>query len=97
VSPEAWSFEVSGLKVLQSWLGYRMASGKGKKSSALDDIRPERWTFSDELLRVVAIIQHTVDLTPRAAELLARVLSGKLIDRALLPEPTAAERNAPAG
>jgi len=36
VDQEVWEFEVSGLKVLQSWLGYRMKAGKGKKSSPLD-------------------------------------------------------------
>lgn len=91
-TPDVWSFEVSGLKALQSWLGYRMAKGKGKKSSPLDDIRPERWTFTDELLRVIAILQHTVDVTPRAAELLAAVVAGPLVDPATLPTPTDAER-----
>ncbi len=42
VSPQAWDFEVSGLRVLRSWLGYRMKNRKGRKSSPLDDIRP-RW------------------------------------------------------
>ena len=41
VAPEVWAFEVSGLKVVQSWLGYRMKKRKGKKSSPLDGIRPE--------------------------------------------------------
>ena len=40
VSEEAWNFEVSGLRVLRSWLAYRMKNRKGKKSSPLDDIRP---------------------------------------------------------
>ena len=30
------AFEVSGLKVVQSWLKYRMKKGAGKKSSSLD-------------------------------------------------------------
>jgi hypothetical protein len=52
VTPEVWEFEVSGLKVVQSWLGYRMKKRARKKSSLLDDIRPERWTarMSDESL-----------------------------------------------
>jgi hypothetical protein len=36
VSPEAWEFEVSGLRVLRSWLGYRMKNRKGRKSSPLE-------------------------------------------------------------
>ena len=44
VAPEVFDFEVSGLKVVQSWLRYRMKKGAGRKSSPLDDIRPQRWT-----------------------------------------------------
>ena len=44
VAPEVYDFDVSGLKVVQSWLSYRMKEGAGKKSSPLDDIRPRRWT-----------------------------------------------------
>jgi len=97
IDRDVWEFEVSGLKVLQSWLGYRMKAGKGKKSSPLDDIRPERWTFTPELLTLLAILEQTVALTPRAAELLDRVVAGDLIDPATLPIPTDAERKAPRG
>ena len=40
VAPDVYAFEVSGLKVVQSWLKYRMKKGAGRKSSPLDDIRP---------------------------------------------------------
>ncbi|MBS1848156.1 MAG: N-6 DNA methylase [Actinobacteria bacterium] len=94
--PEAvWNFDVSGLKPLQSWLGYRMAKRKGKKSSPLDDIRPSRWTFTDELLQLIAILDHTVQVTPTAAALVDEILAGDLIDAADLPAPTAADRKAP--
>lgn len=78
VSPEVWDFEVSGMRPLQKWLGYRMAQRRGRTSSPLDAITYDEWTFTAELLLVVSILQHTVDLTPRAAELLARVLAGPL-------------------
>ncbi len=50
VDPAVWNYEVSGLQVVRSWLGYRMKDRKGKKSSPLDDIHPERWTseFTDD-------------------------------------------------
>jgi len=95
VSPEVWDFEVSGLRVLRSWLGYRMLKGKGKKSSPLDDIRPAKWVFTDELLRVIAILQHTIDVTPAAAQLLEEIVTGPLIPTADLPTPTDAERKPP--
>ena len=95
VSQEVWNFEVSGLKVLRSWLGYRMAKRKGRKSSPLDDIRPRTWVFTNELLRLIAILQHTVDVTPIAAELLAKIIAGPLILSTDLPQPTDAERKPP--
>lgn len=95
VDRDVWEFEVSGLSVLQSWLGYRMAKKKGKKSSPLDDIRPHVWSFSDELLTLTAILERTVDLTPDARGLLEAIVDGPLIDRTDLPAPTDAERKAP--
>ena len=80
VSQDVWDFEVSGLKVLRSWLGYRMAKRKGRKSSPLDNMRPRRWVFTDELLRLIAILQHTSDVTPTAAQLPSR-------DRCGTPHP----------
>ena len=74
VSPDVWSFEVSGLKVAESWLGYRMKIRKGRKSSPLDDIRPTRWTQTDELLRLLAILEHTIEVTSIAAALLALIV-----------------------
>jgi len=45
VAREIWEFEVSGFKVVQSWLGYLMRERKGKKSCPLDDIHPKSWTY----------------------------------------------------
>lgn len=95
VAQEVWDFEVSGLQVVKSWLGYRMWDRKGRKSSPLDDIRPEAWTFSEELLLLLSILEHTVEATPKAAELIEQVLEGPLIRAEDLPTPTDAERKAP--
>ena len=95
VSQEAWDFEVSGLRVLRSWLGYRMKTRKGRKSSPLDDIRPARWTQSNEFLLVLSIIEHTIKVTPKAAALLAQIVEGPLIPAADLPTPTPANRKPP--
>lgn len=84
------------MRVVESWLGYRMARRKGKRSSPLDEIGPERWTHTPELLRLLAIIEHTVKVTPDASDLLAEVVGGLLVDPALLPVPTDAERKPPA-
>ena len=92
VSPEVWNFKVSGLKVVNSWLGYRMKNRKCRKSSPLDDIRPARWTQTDELLRLLAILEHTIDVTPTAATLLDEILATPLIPATDLPTPTADQR-----
>jgi predicted helicase len=75
VEPEVYNFEVSGLKVVQSWLGYRMKRPKGKKSSPLDDIRPEKWSgdFITELLELLWILEATIALYPQQAKLLTAV------------------------
>ena len=95
VGQEVWAFEVSGLKVVRSWLGYRMANCKGRKSSPLDDIRPRTWVFTEELLRLLAILEHTIEVTPAAADLLAEIVAGPLILPEDLPSPTDAERKPP--
>ena len=95
ISQEAWDFEVSGLRVLRSWLGYRMKNRKGRKSSPLDDIRPAHWTQTKELLLVLSIIEHTIVVTPNAAALLDQILKGPLIPAADLPTPIPANRKPP--
>lgn len=95
LSQEVWDFEVSGLKVVRSWLGYRMANRKGKKSSPLDYIRPHAWVFTDELLQLLAILEKTIEVTPIAADLLAEIVAGPLIPPEYLPQPTQSEREPP--
>jgi len=88
VTREVFEFEVSGLKVVQSWLKYRMKKGAGKKSSPLDDIRPERWTsqFTTELLELLWVLEATVEGYPEQAKLLEAVLEGECLHADELPE-----------
>lgn len=95
VSQGVWDFEVSGLKVIQSWLSYRLKTPAGRKSSDLDKIRPKSWAFSAELVELLAVIEHIVAATPVAAELLDDVASSNLIDPQDLPRPTKADRSKP--
>ena len=76
VPPEVYEFEVSGLKVVQSWLKYRMKRGGGRKSSPLDDIRPERWTsqFTTELLELLWTLEASVESFSEQARLLEAVI-----------------------
>ncbi len=95
VEQSVWDFEVSGLKVVQSWLGYRMKVRSGKKSSPLDEVRPESWTFSAEFVKLLAIIEHFAGAEDKAGELLELVVSGPLIDPSVIPTPSEDERKAP--
>lgn len=94
VRREVWTFSISGFEVVKSWLAYRMRDRSGKKSSPLDDIRPERWEFDGELLNLLWVLDHTVDLQPALAALLAKVLAGPLFAAAELPRPDEAQRRA---
>jgi hypothetical protein len=92
-----WEFEVSGLKVVQSWLGYRMRERSGKKSSPLDDIRPRMWTreFTRELLELLWILENTVAGYPKQKQLIEAVLEGDLFTAAELPAVPDEAREAP--
>ena len=81
VPPGVYEYEVSGLKVVQSWLGNRTGKGKGKKSSPLDDIQPGRWTaeYTSELLRLLNLLDRTLALQGQQEDLLDHILKSKLI------------------
>ena len=87
VEPEVYEFEVSGLKVVQSWLKYRMKDGAGKKSSPLDDVRPRRWTsqFTTELLELLWVLEATIEKYPDQRRLLEAVIAGECFREDELP------------
>jgi hypothetical protein len=87
VAPEVYEFEVSGLKVVQSWLRYRMRDGAGRTSSPLDEIRPQRWPreFTTELLEVLWVLEATVESFPDQARLLDSIVAGRCFTAAELP------------
>ena len=88
VAPELFAFEVSGLKVLQRWLNYRMKKGYGRKSSPLNDIRPRRWTseFNTELLQLLWVLEETLETYPEQAQLLDEVIVGDCFYEEDMPE-----------
>ena len=92
VAAAVYEFEVSRLKVVQSWLRYRMKGGAGRQSSPLNDIRLNRWpaTFTNELLELIWVLEGTLRLYPQQALLLERVLDGPCLPAtAIAPaEPT---------
>ncbi len=97
VAPEVYEFEVSGLKVVQSWLNYRMRNGAGRKSSPLDDIRPVRWTstFTTELLELLWVLEATVAIYPEQERLLKTVVESACFQTDDLPPVPDGRREQP--
>lgn len=82
---------------MQSWLKYRMKDGAGKKSSTLDDIRPERWTveFTTELLELLWVLEVTVEAYPEQARLLEAATQGECFRAEELPPDPEEMRKSP--
>ncbi|MHB1326061.1 MAG: type ISP restriction/modification enzyme, partial [Thermoleophilia bacterium] len=97
VSSEVWEFSVSGLEVVKSWLSYRMLSGAGRKSSPLDDIRPDRWTsqLTEKLLELLWVLESTVATYPKLKESLEAILASELFSAKDFPFPSSEERKPP--
>ncbi len=95
VRPEVWGYSVSGLKVVKSWLDRRKLKGAGRKSSPLDDIRPERWEFTEELLELLWVLEATLALQAEGEALLHEVCSSRLFTKHELPTPSSDERQPP--
>ncbi len=94
VRPEVWDFSISGYEVVKSWLDSRMRDRSGRKSSPLDDIRPTQWTFDEELLDMLWVLDHTVDIQPRLNKMLAEIQSSSIFLASEFPSPTPTECDA---
>lgn len=97
VEREVFEFEVSGLKVVRSWLDYRMKDPKGKKSSPLDDINPQQWPSASttEFLELLWVLEVTIAEYPGQAKLLEAVVKGKCFNADELPAVPDAARKPP--
>ena len=70
-----------------------MKERSGKKSSELDDIRPDSWTFDDELLDLLWLLDNTIDLLPEVNENFEHILQSDLFKAEDFPKPTVAEKH----
>ena len=95
VRPEVYGYSVSGFQVVKSWLDRRKMLRSGRKSSDLDKIRPERWTFTEELLQLLWILEETVRLQPEGAALLDEVCASDVFSAADLAHPNRRGASAP--
>lgn len=101
VRPDVWAYQVSGMRVLPKWLGYRTRKGAGRAASSkneLDRIRPETWPddWNDELLDLIRVLTLTLDGEADLADLLDCICDGPLVEADRFPKPAAAERRPPA-
>ncbi|MCY1009152.1 hypothetical protein OV079_27025 [Nannocystis pusilla] len=97
VSAEVWGYEVSGLKVVQSWLAGRMLQRSGRTSSPLDALRPGAWSevLTQELLELLWVLERSLVLHRAQALLLAEIVGGELVSGNALPAPSEEERLEP--
>ena len=95
VQPEVWEYSVSGLQVVKSWLDYRKLNRSGKKSSELDNIRPEHWEFEEELLELLWVLEETLRLQPVGTALLEEICASDVFSADELSSPTDEERQPP--
>lgn len=95
VSPRVAGYQVSGMNIVASWLGYRMRTPAGKSSSPLDQMQTKTWQHDQELLELLWQLEFMVDAEDEAESLLEAILSGEKISIEDLGIPTAAERKAP--
>lgn len=97
VSEAVWDYEVSGFKILNSWLSYRMKNPAGKKSSPLDSIGPEKWTsdMTEELLTLIWILEHTIEINRQQAVVFKNVVAGPLFEAKELPQARSEDRQPP--
>jgi Type ISP C-terminal specificity domain/N-6 DNA Methylase len=103
VSPEAWAYETSGMKIIRKWFGYRKKDPAGRRSSPLDDINAEYWPahYTTELLELLNVLEMLVDIESRQADLLERICEAQLITVAdlrqenVFPVPPSARKPLP--
>jgi hypothetical protein len=97
VSGAVWRFSVSGFFVVESWVKSRLRDRRGRRSSDLDDIRPEQWTagMTQELLELIWVVEATLAIQPELNVVLAHIIDGPLFVATDLPLPTAAECRPP--
>ena len=95
VAPEVMDYSVSGMGVVDSWLGYRLKDPAGKASSPLDRIQSDSWIYDLELLELLWQVEFFVRSEEEATALLDKVISGDIIDPSDIGTPEADELRAP--
>jgi hypothetical protein len=96
VPPAVWAYEVSGKPVLRQWFSYRKRNrerpqiGDKRPPSPLGEIQPDRWLpeYTSELINVLNVLAMLVELEPKQADLLERIVEGPLIPSSKFAPPS---------
>ncbi|MFF7355518.1 type ISP restriction/modification enzyme [Streptomyces filipinensis] len=95
VPPQAWDYEVAGVRVLESWFTSRTTPAAPGTLSA---IRPATWpqAWTSELLELITVLALLAELRPQRAGLKATsaITTGDLSEAGVLPVPGPARRPA---
>ncbi|MFE6332919.1 type ISP restriction/modification enzyme [Streptomyces sp. NPDC057798] len=94
VPPEAWDYEVDGVRVLEQWFTVRTA--EAAEPGTLAAIRPPTWpqVWTSELLELITILALLAELQPFQEELTSRITATELREAGVFPVPDAARRPA---
>ncbi|CAM5572444.1 type ISP restriction/modification enzyme [Streptomyces chartreusis] len=93
VPPQAWDYEVAGVKVLEQWFTARVTE---PEPGTLAAIRPPTWpqAWTSELLELITVLALLAELQPLDEELTSAVTATDLRKAGVLPVPDATRRPA---
>ncbi|WP_327595605.1 type ISP restriction/modification enzyme [Streptomyces chartreusis] len=93
VPPQAWDYEVAGVKVLEQWFTTRTAD---PEPGTLAAIRPPTWpqAWTSELLELITVLALLAELRPLDEELTSAITATDLRKAGVLPVPDATRRPA---
>ncbi|CAL9322536.1 type ISP restriction/modification enzyme [Streptomyces sp. SudanB52_2052] len=94
VPPEAWDFEVGGVRVLEQWFTARVTDAE---PGTLAAIRPTVWpqTWTSELLELITVLALLAELRPlEELTLPDPITTAELAEAGVLPVPATARRPA---
>lgn len=93
VPPQAWDYEVAGVKVLEQWFTARVTE---PEPGTLAAIRPTTWpqAWTSELLELITVLALLAELRPMQEELTSPLTATDLREAGVLPVPESARRPA---
>ncbi|MDC0768862.1 type ISP restriction/modification enzyme [Streptomyces sp. HD] len=93
VPPQAWDYEVAGVKVLEQWFAARVTE---PEPGTLAAIRPATWpqAWTSELLELITVLALLAELQPLDQELTSTITATDLHKAAVLPVAESARRPA---